>query len=490
MEERGSLVTYKIIIIGGGPGGYVAAIRAAQLGAKVALVENHKIGGTCLNYGCIPTKAFFKSAELLEEAKHGNAYGLDIEGVRLNTELLQNHRKTVVSDLTSGVEKLLLANGVDIIYGTASFISEHEISVTDEDGTFTEYSAEKYIIATGSKVFVPPVKGIENKRVVTSKELLEFEELPDKLVILGGGVIALEFASIFNAFGSDVTVVARSTVLKAFDKDVVKRTSAYLKKKGIRILTNTNVLEIKDGEKGAAVAVEGKKGEEVLSADLILSAMGRRPHHTGLNVETAGLKLNGHAIDVDDSFKTSNEKVYAIGDVNGRYMLAHAASHQGVHVVEEILGYYMDHESDHAAGQTTDEWNVSKMDVVPSCVFISPELASVGVNEDKALAEGLAVKVSKFPFSANGKAMTINHTEGFVKLVALESGRLIGAQILGAHASDLIHELTVAVANGLTVTDVTSTIHAHPTLSESVAEAAFGLMEGALHMAPVKKKRK
>jgi len=489
MEERRSLVTYKIIIIGGGPGGYVAAIRAAQLGAKVALIENHKIGGTCLNYGCIPTKAFFKSAELLEEAKHGNAYGLDINGVRLNTELLQNHRTTVVNDLTTGVEKLLLANGVDILYGTASFISEDEISVMDEHGSSTEYKADKYIIATGSKVFIPKVKGIESKNVVTSKELLEFEKLPEKLVILGGGVIALEFASIFNSFGSEVTVVARSTILKTFDKDVVKRVSAYLKKKGIRILINTSVLEIKDGEIGAAVAVEGKKGEEVLDADLILSAMGRRPHHTGLNVDAAGVNLNGHAIDVDDSFKTSNENVYAIGDVNGKYMLAHAASHQGVHVVEEILKYGTGHETDHT-NESTDQWNVSKMDIVPSCVFISPELAAVGMNEDMAVAEGLAVKVSKFPFSANGKAMTINHTEGFVKLVALESGRLIGAQILGAHASDLIHELTIAIANGLTVTDVTSTIHAHPTLSESVAEAAFGLMEGALHMAPVKKKRK
>lgn len=483
-------MTYEIIIIGGGPGGYVAAIRAAQLGAKVALIENHKIGGTCLNYGCIPTKAFFKSAELLEEARHSNAYGLEIDGVRLNIELLQDHRTTVVNDLTSGVEKLLVANGVDIIYGTASFISEDKIAVTDDNGLVTEYKAEKYIVATGSKVFVPPVNGINSKYVVTSKELLEFEKLPEKLVILGGGVIAMEFASIFNAFGSEVTVVARSTILKTFDKDVVKRVSAYLKKKGIRILTTTNVLEIKDGENGAQVVVEGKKGEEVVNADLILSAMGRRPNHTGLNVEAAGVELKGHAIGVDDSFRTSNENVYAIGDVNGRYMLAHAASHQGVHAVEEIMGYGAESGISPTSEQSVDEWNASKMDIVPSCVFISPELAAVGMNEDEAVGNGLAVKVSKFPFSANGKAMTIDHTEGFVKIVALESGRLIGAQILGAHASDLIHELTIAVANGLTVADVTSTIHAHPTLSESVAEAAFGLLEGALHMAPVKKKKK
>lgn len=479
-------MSYKIIIIGGGPGGYVAAIRAAQLGAKVALVENHKIGGTCLNYGCIPTKAFYKSAELMEEALHGNAYGLEINGVKLNVDLLQNHKNQVVTDLTSGVEKLLVANGVDLIYGTASFISESHISVQKEDGSSEELEAENYIVATGSKVFTPPLKGIENKRVVTSKELLDFETLPEKLVILGGGVIAMEFASIFNAFGTEVTVVARSTILKTFDKDVVKRTSAYLKKNGINILINTNVLEIKDGVNGAVVTVEGKKGKQDIEADLILSATGRRPHHTGLNVEAAGIELDGHAIKVNDAFKTSNEKVYAIGDVNGRYMLAHAASHQGVHVVESIMGHTQEHETPIEIG----DQKISKMDIVPSCVFISPELAAVGLTEDQAKDQGLEILVSKFPFSANGKAMTINRTEGFVKLVALENGQLIGAQVLGAHASDLIHELTIAIAHGLTAEDVATTIHAHPTISESVAESAFGLLDGALHMAPVKKIKK
>lgn len=477
-------MTYKIIIIGGGPGGYVAAIRAAQLGAKVALVENHKVGGTCLNYGCIPTKAFYKSAELVDEAKHATSYGLEIDGVRLNTDLLQNQRRKVVSDLTSGVEKILIANGVDLIYGTASFKAKDTISVTSEEGV-TDYTAEYYIVATGSKVFVPPINGIESKHVVTSKELLEFEKLPEKLVILGGGVIAMEFASIFNSFGSEVTVVARSSILRTFDKDVVKRTSAYMKKSGIRILTDTSVLEIQNGEHSAKVAVEGKKGEALLEADLILSAMGRRPHFTGLNVEVGGINLKGHAIEVDNHFKTSNSKVYAIGDVNGKYMLAHAASHQGVHVVEEILGISQGQDEI----QFTGDLSVSKMDIMPGCVFISPELAAVGIGEDQAKHMELKVKVSKFPFSANGKAMTLNHTEGFVKLIALESGKLIGAQILGAHASDLIHELTLAIANGLSVTDVTTTIHAHPTLSESVAEAGFGLLEGALHMAPLKKKK-
>ncbi|GKT33168.1 dihydrolipoyl dehydrogenase [Aduncisulcus paluster] len=213
--------------------------------------------------------------------------------------------------------------------------------------------------------------------------------------------------------------------------------------------------------------------------------MGRRPHHTGLNVESAGLTLDGHALEVDENYRTANENIYAIGDVNGKYMLAHAASHQGVHVVEHILAY--DH--GYPAAAVNYPWTASKMDIVPSCVFISPELSMVGLTEDEAAQKEIPVKVSKFPFTANGKAMTINHTEGFVKLIALESGQLAGAQIVGAHASDLIHEITVAVANGLTVADVTTTIHAHPTLSESVAESAYGLLEGALHMAPVKKKK-
>ncbi len=470
-------MSYKIIIIGGGPGGYVAGIRAAQLGAKVAIIENHKIGGTCLNYGCIPTKAFFKSAQLIDDMKHAAQFGLNVEGVKIDTDLLQTQRVKVVTELTSGIEQILKANGVDIIYGTASFKSKSVLEVLDSDGKTSELESENIIIATGSKVFLPPLKGIENEHVVTSKELLEFSKLPDKLVILGGGVIAMEFASIFNSFGSEVTVIARSSVLKTFDSDVSKRTSAYLKKAGIRILTNTNVLEICNGENGANVVVEGKKGQETLQADLILSATGRKPNHTGLNLENAGVELNGSAIKVNTLYETTTENVYAIGDVNGRYMLAHAASHQGVHVVESIMGH------------THSDDSVAAMDIVPSCVFITPELASVGITEAEAKEQGLSIKVSKFPFTANGKALTMNHTEGFVKLISQEAGKLIGAQILGAHASDLIHELTLAIANGLAVTDITKTIHAHPTLSESVAEAAYGLLDGSLHLAPTKKKK-
>jgi len=470
-------MSYKIVIIGGGPGGYVAAIRGAQLGAKVALVENHKIGGTCLNYGCIPTKAFFKSAQLIDDMKHASSFGLKAEGVQLDADLLQAQREKVVTELTTGVEQVLKANGVDLISGTASFKSNNRLEIQDSDGKTSEIEAENYIIATGSKVFLPPLKGIENEHVVTSKELLEFEKLPEKLVILGGGVIAMEFASIFNSFGSEVTVVARSSVLKSFDSDVTKRTSAYLKKSGIKILTNTNVLEISSGENGAEVLVEGKKGQDTLSADLILSATGRKPNHTGLNLEATDIELAGAAIKVDELFRTNVKGVYAIGDVNGKYMLAHAASHQGVHVVESIMGH------DHA-----DDVNIS-MNIVPSCVFITPELASVGMTETEAKEAELDYKVSKFPFTANGKALTMNHTEGFVKLISGEAGTLVGAQILGAHASDLIHEITLAISNGLSVSDITKTIHAHPTLSESIAEAAYGLLDGALHLAPMKKKK-
>lgn len=458
----------------------MAAIRGAQLGAEVKLIENHKIGGTCLNYGCIPTKAFFKSAELMESMAMADQLGLDLSEYSLNVEKLQKHKNGVVEELTSGIEKILLANGVEIIKGTASFQSPDEISVKKENGETLTVASDYYILATGSKVFVPDIEGIHSKGVVTSKALLDFEKLPERLVVLGGGVVAMEFASIFNAFGSQVTLVARSTVLKGFDKDVVKRVSAYLKKKGIKILTNTSLTKITEEETHTGVHIRGKKGDAVLEADLVLSAMGRKSNTDGLLLEKAGIDLRGSSVVTDDHYKTTNHKVYAIGDVNGKYMLAHAASHQGVHVVENLLGHSV--KSPDSEGQA----EIDKMNIVPSCVFISPEMASVGVNEDEATEKGLDIKVSKFPFSANGKAMTMNHTEGFVKLTALKNGQLIGAQIVGAHASDLIHELTIAIAHGLKDIDVTTTIHAHPSLSESVSEAAFGLLDGALHMAPLK----
>ncbi len=474
-------MSYDIIVIGGGPGGYVAAIRAAQLGLNTALVEKHKIGGTCLNYGCIPTKAFYKSATLFSEMRKSEAFGIVSSGAILDAEKLQNQKNETVENLTTGVKKLLEAGGVDIYDGMASFTSSSEVQVHLSTGEKVSLSAKNFIIATGSDVFTPQMKGIDHSKVVTSKEILEFEELPKQLVILGGGVVAMEFASIFNDFGSEVTVVVRSSILKSFDKDIVKRASAYLKKKGVTIQSKTDVLEIRDGDTGVEVVINGKKGESVLNADLVLNAMGRRPNFEGLEIEQAGVEVEKGAILVDAHFKTSAETIYAIGDVNGKYMLAHTASHQGVHVVESIKGIGSTEYIDIAGKQ------VSKMDVVPSCVFISPELAGVGLTEDQAKAEGIAVHVSKFPFSACGKAMAMRKTDGMVKLIALESGQLVGAQILGEHASDLIHEITLAITNGLKVDDVVQTIHAHPTLSEGVLEAAYGLKDGALHMAPKKK---
>lgn len=474
-------MSYDIIVIGGGPGGYVAAIRAAQLGLNTALVEKHKIGGTCLNYGCIPTKAFYKSATLLSEIRKSETFGIASEGAVLDAVKLQNQKNETVDNLTSGVKKLLEAGGVDIYDGMALFLDSDTIEVHLSTGEQVNLSANNFIIATGSSVFTPQMKGIEHSKVVTSKEILEFEELPKELVILGGGVVAMEFASIFNDFGSEVTVVVRSSILKSFDKDIVKRAAAYLKKKGLTILTKTDVLEIRDGDTGVEVVTTSKKGENVLKADLVLNAMGRRPSYAGLNIERAGVEAEKGTIAVDDHFKTSKEHIYAIGDVNGKYMLAHTASHQGVHVVESIKGIGSTEYIDIAGKQ------VSKMDIVPSCVFISPELAGVGLSEDQAKADGIAVSVSKFPFTACGKAMAMRKTDGMVKLIALESGQLVGAQILGEHASDLIHEITLAIANELKVEDVVQTIHAHPTLSEAVLEAAYGLKEGALHMAPKKK---
>lgn len=477
-------MSYDIVVIGGGPGGYVAALRAIQHGMKTALVEGHKIGGTCLNYGCIPTKAFYKSGTLFSEMKHAEDFGILTESLSLDVEKLQAQKNKTVTDLTSGVEQLLVAGGVDIYKGMASFKNEQVIRVDVSDGDSLELEGKSFIIATGSSVFTPDMKGIDHPKVVTSKELLDVKVLPENLVILGGGVVAMEFASIFADFGSKVEVIVRSRILKGFDSDMVKRASAYLKKKGVSIRTKTNVLEIREGASSAEVIIDGKKGEEALCADLVLNAMGRRPEFTGLNLAAAGIEPQKGAIQVDDHFRTGKKHIYAIGDVNGRYMLAHAASHQGIQVVDAIAGVGKSH--DIKMGDKT----LSKMDIIPSCVFISPELAGVGLTEDEAKEEGIPVKVSKFPFTANGKAMTMQKTEGLVKLIALESGQIAGAQILGAHASDLIHEIALAITGEMNVDDILTTVHAHPTLSESILEAGLGLEMGALHLASPKGKKR
>ena len=465
----------RIVVIGGGPGGYVAAIRGAQLGAKVTLIERHKIGGTCLNYGCIPTKTLYKNAELLHTLKHIEDFGIKVDHYSIDVDKIQSRKDEVVHTLVSGIEQVVKANGVEIIDGSASFIDAKTLKVVKADGETIEVSGDDIIIATGSTSAVPPFEGVNLPGVVTSKELLEFKSIPEKLVIIGGGVISMEFAGIFAALGSEVSVVIRSDkFLREVDSEITKRFGAMLKKKGIELNKSVENMKIVQTESGLKVTGDNKKGPVEFPADTVLLSTGRVPVYKDLNLDAAGVEVTKKGIAVDHhTFKTNVDNVYAIGDVNGIIMLAHAASHQGIAAVESIMG--IEHKGNH--------------DAIPNCIFVFPEIAGVGITEDEANEKGIEIKKSKFMFGANGKALSIGEPDGFIKVISDMNDVVLGVHIMGPHASDLIAEGTLAVANRMTVDQIANTVHAHPTLAESFAEATLGLRGEAIHMAPPKVKK-
>ncbi|WP_029451114.1 dihydrolipoyl dehydrogenase [Clostridium algidicarnis] len=461
-----------IIIIGGGPGGYVAAIRAAQLGLNVTVIEKDKLGGTCLNRGCIPTKALYRNAEILNILENIDEFGISVSDYSINVAKVQDRKNKVVHTLVLGVEQLLKANKVEVISGEATLKDKNTVTVKTADGV-QDMRTKNIIIATGSVPYMPNIKGIEEKGVVTSDELLEFEEIPEELVILGGGVIGLEFAGIFNAMKTKVKVIkASTTIFPSVDSDITKRYSAYLKKQGIEVQSSVDVKSIeRQGEK-LVVKAEGKKGEMSITADTILISKGRRANVKGLDIESLGIDMDKKGIRVDENLKTNIEGIYAIGDVNGISLLAHAASSQGVYAVE------------HIAGLTNKKYEA----IIPDCIFVFPEIASVGVTEDEAKKRELEYNASKFMFGANGKALSLGEGDGFIKILSLkEDDTIIGVHIMGPHASDLIHEGALAINNKLGVEDIKKTVHAHPTLSEAFYEAALGLKKEAIHIAPPRK---
>lgn len=452
----------KVVILGGGPGGYVAAIRLRQLGFETTLIEKNRVGGVCLNVGCIPTKALYKSAEILNHASHLDSFGLDFEGtVKPNADKIRARKNQVVDTLVSGVEKLLSSAGVEVIYGEGRLTSTNTLMVND---TVVEF--DKLIIATGSSSFIPPIKGVENEGVVTSTELLDFESIPEELVVVGGGVIGMEFAGIFASFGSKVTVLeAMPSILPGVDGEIVKRLKPILKKKGIEIITSAMVKEIKkDGQK-LIVSMDGKKGTIEIPGDQVLISTGRKPNIDALGLEELGMETNRKGIVVDEDFKSSIANIFAIGDVNGKWLLAHAASAQGEYVAEYIAGK-----------------NPKIGKFVPGCVFLFPEVASVGYTEEKLKEEGIEYHVSKFMLGANGKALTMGESDGLVKVLCDSDYKIIGVHIMGAHASDLIHEGLLACEMGMTVEELKHVIHAHPTLAEAFYESAMGLKGEAVHM--------
>ncbi|NLB19730.1 MAG: dihydrolipoyl dehydrogenase [Clostridium sp.] len=452
----------RVVIIGGGPGGYVAAIRLGNLNFDVTLIEKEKIGGVCLNEGCIPTKAIYRSAEILNIAHNLEDYGISMDGnPKPELKRIRERKENIVDTLVGGIEKLVEASQTRVIYGEAKILGKKEISV---NGVIMAY--DKLIIATGSQTFIPPIKGVGLENVVTSKELLELKTIPDELIIIGGGVIGMEFAGIFNSFGSKITVLeALPSILPNMDGELVKRVKPLLKRQGMNIITSVMVTEIKENNGKLEVTYDTKKGPQTISGDQVLVSTGRRPSVQGFGIEALDIQIEPTGIVVDDNFRTSDPDVFAIGDVNGKWQLAHAASSQGEFVAELI------------AGETPV---IGK--VMPGCIFMFPEMASVGKTEEELKLEGIPYLTSKFMLGANGKALTMGETDGLVKVITDENEVIIGVHILGAHASDYIHEGVLACEKSMKVEEFKSVIHAHPTLSEAFYESVMGIKGEAVHM--------
>ncbi|MDA8442073.1 MAG: dihydrolipoyl dehydrogenase [Peptococcaceae bacterium] len=459
---------YNVVVVGGGPGGYVAAIKAAQLGLKVALVEKEALGGTCLNWGCIPTKALVKSAEVWREMQRAAEYGLSAAGLSFDYARVMERKNAVVTTLVKGIEQLVKSNKVTLYRGSGEIVEAGKVTVRTSE-KLEVLATDNIIIATGSSPAHPPIPGSDLPGVMTSDDALAQTKLPERVIIIGGGIIGLEFASIYNSFGSKVSVVEMlPTILPPVDEEMVRRVGPLFKRAGMEILTKTAVKGIAREGSELAVTVEDANGPKVLLGEQVLIATGRRPALTGVDWQALGLKLERGAIVVNDKLETGIPGIYAVGDAIGGIMLAHVASAEGVVAAENCAGV-----------QSTIDYRV-----VPSCIFTYPELAGVGMTEQEVKTATIPYKVSKFPFSANGKALAMGETLGTVKLIAhATSGVLLGAHIMGPGATDLVHELALAVKQGLSGEDIAHTIHAHPTLSEAVMEAAEGLSGKAIHLA-------
>lgn len=438
--------TTDLIIIGSGPGGYRAAEYAASNGLTVTIIEQAQAGGTCLNCGCIPTKTLCRNAEILDTLHKASVFGLNDLSFSLDFSKVMERKRQVVDALRNGVETLLSAPGIQLVRGKAHFLSAKEVAVGDE-----VYTAPHIIIATGSVAKMLPIPGIDDPRVVTSTQLLDITEIPHRLCIVGAGVIGMEFASIFSSFGSEVTVVEfLKECLPTLDSDIAKRLRQTIARRGVTFQMQSAVKAITP----EGVVYERKGKEAVVEADMILIATGRAANTEGLELEKAGVDTGRTGIVVDDDLRTNVDGIYAIGDVNGRMMLAHAATYQGFHVVNTILK-----RNDHI-----------RLDLIPAAIFTHPEAACVGITEDACKQAGTTYSCHKGYYRANGKALAMDETEGMVKVLVSPDDRLIGCHVYGAHAADLVQEASSLMAMNATLQQLRDIVHIHPTLSEILAE--------------------
>lgn len=443
-----------LLIIGAGPGGYETALLAAHRGMEVVLIEKGPVGGTCLNEGCIPTKAFCRHAQLLDELREAETLGIGGLQYSFDFQAVLKRKEQIIGQLRQGVEGLLQHKLIRFVSGDARFRDEHTVQVGEH--TFT---ADHIVIATGSVPQILPIPGNDLPGVISSAEILNLKQVPEHLCIIGAGVIGLEFASIFNSFGSRVTVLEYCReILPRFDTDLAKRLKQSLTKRGIDIQTQAQVSKIERTEAGKLSVCYLKKDKELYAeSDYVLMAVGRRPNTGSLNLDDIGIQYSKKGIEVNGNMQTNLPHIYAIGDINGGYMLAHAATFQGIRALNHIQGL-------------TDSL---RLDVVPAAVFTRPEAATVGLTEEACKAQEIPYQTHKSFFRSNGKAVCLQETDGFCKLLShKETGRLLGGHLFGPHASDLIQELTALIQQDKTIADLRSTIHAHPTLSEVLLEAA------------------
>ena len=457
----------KIAVIGGGPGGYVAAIKAAMLGAEVTVIEKGRVGGTCLNVGCIPTKALLASSSMLMNIKEAKDFGINIDGeIKPDFSAIMARKDKIVNQLISGIEFLFEKRGVNLVNGFGKLVDKNTVEVTKADGTVEMINADKIILANGSVPIVPPMFPYNGKNVITSDEVLGLTELPKSMLIVGGGVIGCEIGQFLRTLGTEITIIQRDNQLLSFeDKDVAKQLQRQFKKDKIKVITETGVEACEVvGDDVVSTLSNGKK----ITTQYVLVAVGRKPNLTNSGVEELGIEMNRGKIVVNENLETNVEGIYAIGDLIDTPFLAHVASKEGIVAVENAFG----------------KNKVVDYTAVPRCIYTEPEVAAVGKTERQLESEGCEYNVGQFDFRALGKAQAIGHFQGFIKVLANSEDKIVGASIVGPHATDLLTELSLAVHLGLTVEQVGDVIHAHPTLSEGLMEALHDVHGECVHAAP------
>ncbi|MDC1394568.1 dihydrolipoyl dehydrogenase [Flavobacteriaceae bacterium] len=460
---------FDVIVLGSGPGGYVTAIRASQLGFKTAIVEKENLGGVCLNWGCIPTKALIKSAQVFEYLQHAEDYGLKASGVDKDFDAVVKRSRNVAGTMSKGVQFLLKKNKIEVINGHGKVLPGKKIAVTDANGKAVEYTANNIIIATGARSRELPNLPQDGKKIIGYRQAMTLDKQPEKLIVVGSGAIGIEFAYFYNAMGTDVTVVEYlPNIVPVEDKDISIQLEKSFKKAGVKVMTSSEVTKVDTTGKGVIVTVKTAKGEEILEADMVLSAVGIKTNIENIGLEDVGIATDRDKVLVNDFYQTNIPGYYAIGDITAGPALAHVASAEGILCVEKLAGMEV-HPLDYGN--------------IPGCTYSSPEIASVGLTEQQAIDKGLDIKVGKFPFTASGKAVASGTPEGFVKVIFdAKYGEWLGCHMIGAGVTDMIAEAVVARKLETTAHEILKTIHPHPTMSEAVMEAVAAAYDEVIHI--------